>query len=71
MNNKVETLRAICYTASDIETITNLGDSFSELEIDFMVQFKMIYELGLDQLEIFINKLDEEGEDLDTYTIEY
>lgn len=71
MNNKVETLRAICYTASDMETITNLGDSFSELEIDFMVQFKMIYELGLDQLEIFINKLDEEGEDLDTYTIEY
>ena len=71
MKNYVETLRAICYTYSDMETITNLGDSFSKLEIDFMVEFKKIYELGIDQLELFINKLDEEGEELDTYTIEY
>jgi len=54
-----------------METITNLGDSFTKLEIEFMVEFKMIYELGLEQLKKFIDKLDEEGKDLDTYTIEY
>lgn len=36
-----------------------------------MVEFKKIYELGLNQLEKFINKLDEEGKDLDEYTIKY
>lgn len=71
MRNKVEILRAICFTAEDMETIKNLGDSFSKLEIEFMVEFKKIYELGLDQLELFINKLDKEGKDLDEYTIQY
>jgi hypothetical protein len=36
-----------------------------------MVEFKKIYELGLDQLKKFIDKLDEEGKDLDEYTIQY
>lgn len=71
MHNRVETLRAICYTYDDLESIRNLGDSFSEKEIEFMVEFKKIYELGLSQLEKFINKLDEEGKDLDVYTILY
>jgi hypothetical protein len=71
MRNSVEVLRSICFTQEDMETITNLGDQFSKEEIDFMVEFKKIYELGLGQLEKFINKLDEEGKDLDEYTIQY
>lgn len=71
MRNSVEILRAICFTKEDLENITNLGDSFSKKEIEFMVEFKKIYELGTDQLEKFINKLDEEGKDLDTYSILY
>ena len=71
MNNKVETLRALCFTKDDLETITNLGDSFSEKDIEFMVEFKKIYELGTTQLKKFIDKLDEEGEDLDSYSIMY
>lgn len=71
MKNSVETLRAICFTAEDLKSIKNLADTFSEKEIEFMVEFKKIYELGIDQLERFINKLDEEGSELDTYTIMY
>ena len=71
MNNKIETLRAICFTAEDLENVTNLGDSFSKKDIEFMVEFKKIYELGLGQLKKFINKLDEEGSELDTYSILY
>ena len=71
MNNKVETLRAICFTAEDLKNIKNFADAFTEKEIEFMVEFKKIYELGLDQLKKFIDKLDEEGKDLDTYTILY
>lgn len=71
MNNRIETLRALCFTKEDLETITNLGESFSEKDIEFMVEFKKIYELGLPQLKKFIDKLDDEGEDLDTYSIIY
>lgn len=71
MTNKIEILRAICFTKEDMNTIKNLGDSFSEIEIDFMVEFKKIYELGLGQLQKFIDKLDKEGKDLDTYSILY
>lgn len=71
MKNKVEILRSICFTKEDLDTITNLGDSFTEKEIEFMVEFKKIYELGLNQLKKFINKLDEEGKDLDEYSIQY
>jgi len=69
--NKVEILRAICFTEKDLEDIANLGDSFSKKEIEFMIEFKKIYELGTDQLEKFITKLEEEGSELDTYTIQY
>ena len=69
--NKVEILRAICFTQDDMNTIQNLNDAFTDKEIEFMGEFKKIYEFGVNQLEIFINKLDEEGKDLDTYTIQY
>ena len=71
MKNKIEILRALCYTKEDLETITNLGDSFTEKEVEFIVEFKKIYELGLKQLKKFIDKLDEEGKDLDEYSIQY
>lgn len=70
MDNKIETLRSICFTKDDIDTIQNLGD-FSDKDIEFMVEFKKIYELGLGQLQKFINKIDEEGDELDTYSINY
>lgn len=71
MNNKVEILRAICFTKDDLDTISNLGEDFTDLDIEFMVEFKKIYELGLGQMEKFIDKLDSEGKDLDTYSILY
>ena len=71
MNNNVEILRAICFTAEDLKEITNLADTFTEKEIEFMVEFKKIYELGTSQLEKFIDKLDSEGNELDTFTINY
>ena len=71
MNNKIETLRAICFTSEDIRNIKNLGDSFTEKDIEFMVEFKKIYELGTIQLQKFIDKLDSEGKELDEYSIMY
>jgi hypothetical protein len=71
MRNRVEVLRSICFTEEDLENITNLADLFTKKEIEFVVEFKKIYELGLGQLKKFIDKLDEEGKDLDEYTIQY
>jgi hypothetical protein len=71
MQNKIELLRSICFTAEDLENITNLGDTFTELDISFIVEFKKIYELGTLQLYKFIDKLDIEGKDLDVYSILY
>lgn len=71
MNNKIEILRSILFTKDDLENITNLGDQFTDKDIEFMVEFKKIYELGLDQLKKFIEKLDKEGKELDTYSILY
>lgn len=71
MKNKVETLRAICYTADDMKNYTNLSEDFSDLEIEFMVEFKKIFEMGLEQLYFFMDKLDCQGYELDDYTILY
>lgn len=73
MRNRVELLRAIEFTVEDLDNILNLEDvdEFTEKDREFMEEFKKIYELGLNQLEKFINKLDGEGEDLDPYSIKY
>lgn len=71
MRNKIEILRSICFTKEDLANYKNIDNEFSELEIEFMVEFKKIYELGLNQLEKFINKLDEEGKDLQPWDIVY
>jgi len=71
MTNKVEILRAIVFTKEDVDTIQNLGDEVTDKDIEFMVEFKKIYELGLGQLKKFIDKIDQEGDELDTYSINY
>lgn len=71
MRNKVEILRSLCFTKEDFDTFKSLPVEFSDIEIEFMVEFKKIYEFGLNQLESFITKLDEEGKDLDEYSIQY
>jgi hypothetical protein len=71
MINKVELLRSVLFTKEDFENITNLDDKFTEKDVEFMIEFKKIYELGLIQLEKFVKKLDEEGKYLDTYSILY
>jgi hypothetical protein len=73
MRNRVEILRAVEFTKDDLDNIKNLNEiySFSAKEKEFMEEFKKIYELGLNQLEKFINKLDSEGSSLDAYTIQY
>ena len=57
MRNRVEILRAIEFTKDDLDNISNLDDlvSFSDKEKEFMESFKKVYELGLNQLELFIN----------------
>jgi len=73
MRNKVEILRAIEFTKEDLENIKNLNEfpEFTSKDREFMEEFKKVYELGLNQLEKFINKLDSEGSELDIFTIRY
>lgn len=73
MRNRVEILRAIQYTKDDVSNYPSLSSiaPFKEIDYDFMEEFKKVYELGLNQLESFINKLDDEGKDLDAYSIKY
>ena len=73
MRNKIEILRAIEFTKDDLENITNLDEiaMFSDKDKEFIEEFKKIYELGVNQLEKFINKLDSEGSELDEYSIQY
>ena len=75
--NKVEILRAICFSMENMEQIKDIGLSFSDVEIETMIEFKRIYELGVGEdgltgLKRFINKLLYEGKDeLSEYTINY
>lgn len=73
MINKVEVLRAMLFTVEDFNTILNKQDfpQFNEADLDFMIEFKKIYELGEPQLRRFITKLDAEGTKLDPYSINY
>lgn len=71
MRNKIEILRSICFTKEDLVNYKNIDDQFSKVEIEFMIEFKKIYELGLNQLEKFVNKLDVDGKDLEPWDITY
>lgn len=69
MRNRIEILRAICFAEEDLANYESY--EFTETEVNFMIEFKKIYELGLNQLEKFINKLDEEGKNLKPWDITY
>lgn len=76
--NKIEILRALCYDKDDMTLIKNPPESFSQSEIDCVVEFKKMYEQGLGEdgkkgLKRFINRLLKEGSDgkIDSYTINY
>jgi len=74
INNHVESLIAIERTKSQVdEFITNLDDirEWTDDDKEFLESFKRIYHTGLDQLERFINKLDEDGDKLDESSILY
>jgi len=71
MRNKIEILRAICFTKDDIKTYDNLPFEFKDIEIEFMEEYKKIYELGLNQLERFIIKLDKDGNQLEPQDTQY
>jgi hypothetical protein len=71
MRNRIEILRSICFTKEDISTYADMPIDFTEIEIEFMVEFKKIYELGVKQLEKFMKKLDTEGFNLEPYDIQY
>jgi hypothetical protein len=71
MRNKIEILRAVCFTKDDIKTYDNLPFEFKDIEIEFMEEFKKIYELGLNQLERFIVKLDNDGHQLAPQDVQY
>ena len=45
MRNKIEILRSILFTKEDLVNYKNIDDQFSKVEIEFMIEFKKIYEL--------------------------
>jgi hypothetical protein len=73
MRNQIELLRTVLFTKDDLSNVENLDvlANFSDKEIEFMEEFKKVFELGLNQLEKFINKLNDEGSQLDEYSIKY
>jgi hypothetical protein len=73
MRNQIELLRTVLFTKDDLSSVENLDvlAQFSDKEIEFMEEFKKVFELGLNQLEKFINKLHDEGSQLDVYSIKY
>lgn len=71
MNNKVELLRTLCFNEESLNSIKGLDQEFNAKEIEFIIEFKKIYELGTDQLKKFLDKLENEGVELDTYSILY
>lgn len=73
MSNKVEILRTILFTEEDFKTIQNPEDlpEFTKKDLEFMVEYKKIYELGEPQLRKFMDKLATEGSELDPNSINY
>jgi len=73
-DNKIENLRVVERTKSQVEKlISNLSilGNFTDEDKEITEEYKKIYELGLDQLKVFIDKLEELGPKLDEYTILY
>lgn len=69
--NNIEILRAFYFDEDDYENIVGANDKFSDKEREFMREFKKSYELGLNQLEKFIKKLKDEGDELEIWDVVY
>lgn len=71
MRNSIEILRSIYFTENDFSTIKDFEIEFTDKQKEFIGEFKKVYELGFNQLEKFINKLADEGNELSPWEIEY
>ena len=73
ITKKVELLRALLRTKDQFDELIDTGanDEFTDKDKEFMEEFKKIYYSGLEQLEKFINKIDEEGKEISIESIEY
>ena len=73
ITKKVELLRALLRTKDQFDELIDTGanDEFTDKDKEFMEEFKKIYYSGLEQLEKFINKIDEEGTEISIESIEY
>ena len=71
MRNSIEILRTICFNEESMSSVELDGFDFEDKEIEFMIEFKKIYEIGETQLKKFLDLLEEEGSELDEYSIQY
>lgn len=73
ITKKVELLRALLRTKDQFDELIDTGanEEFTDKDKEFMEEFKKIYYSGLEQLEKFINKIDEEGKEISIESIEY
>lgn len=80
IDNKVEILRCLERTKEQFEVQYQKncdGESnrkypeYSDADKKFMEEYKKVYELGITQLQSFVNKLDQEGGEIDDYSLLY
>jgi len=80
IDNKVEILRCLERTKEQFEVQYQKNcdgrsnqkyPEYSDADKEFMEEYKKVYELGITQLQSFVNKLDEEGGEIDDYSLLY
>ena len=80
INNKVEILRSLERTKEQFEVQyqedcegnqTGAFPEFSDTDKELMESFKKIYQLGITQLQDFVNQLDKDSDKIDEYSILY
>ena len=80
IDNKVEILRCLERTKEQFEVQYQKNcegennrkfSEYSDADKEFMEEYKKVYELGITQLQSFVNKLDEEGGEIDDYSLLY
>jgi hypothetical protein len=72
MRNKVEILRALVRIEDDMDRL-DIPKSWDvkDVDVEFIVEFKKVYEMGITKLKEFLEKLESDGKDLDEFTIKY
>jgi hypothetical protein len=80
INNKVEILRSLELTKEQFEVQYQQNcdggengqySEFTSADKDFMESFLKIYQLGITQLQDFVNRLDQDSDTIDEYSILY